>query len=90
LSAAVTNDHAIDSSLPIYPYIEAIRDDDSSGPDGIALGDFEYWDVPALAAGASYGPDTANLLVPSGVTVTTALLSLDYGTGKQRMAVIIG
>ena len=43
-----------------------------------------------LAAGASYGPDTANLTVPSGATATTALLYLDYGTGKQRIAVIIG
>ena len=64
--------------------------DDSSGPDGITLGDFEYWDIPALAAGASYGPDTANLTVPSAATVTTALLYLDYGSGKQRVAVIIG
>jgi hypothetical protein len=64
--------------------------DDTSGPDGITLGDFEYWDIPALAAGASYGPDTANLTVPSGATATTALLYLDYGTGKQRIAVIIG
>ncbi|HWG26388.1 hypothetical protein [Actinospica sp.] len=63
--------------------------DDTGGPDGITLGDFEYWDIPALAPGASYGPDSANLTVPSGASVTTALLYLDYGTGRQRVAVII-
>ena len=63
--------------------------DDTSGPDGITLGDFEYWDIPALAPGAAYGPDAANLTVPSGASATTALLILDYGTGKQRVAVII-
>lgn len=62
---------------------------DTSGPDGITLGDFEYWDVPALAAGASWGPDTANLTVPASSTVTTALLYLNYGTGRQRVAVIV-
>ncbi len=65
--------------------------DDTGGPDGITLGDFAYWDIPALASGGSSGPDTANLTVPSGVAAgTTALLRLDYGSGFERVAVIIG
>lgn len=64
--------------------------DDTSGPDGITLGDFETWDIPALAADASFGPDTANLTVPSGVASgTTALMELNYGTGFERVAIII-
>jgi len=64
--------------------------DDTSGPDGITLGDFEYWDIPALAAGGTFGPDTADLTVPSGVASgTTALVRLNYGTGYERVAVII-
>jgi hypothetical protein len=61
---------------------------DFSGPDGITLGDFEYWDVPALAPGDSWS-SSANVNVPSGTTITTALLEFDYGTGFQRMAMII-
>jgi hypothetical protein len=65
--------------------------DDTSGPDGSTLGNFEYWDVPALSPGGTFGPDTASLSVPSSVAAgTTALMYIDYGTGKQRVAVIIG
>jgi hypothetical protein len=61
---------------------------DFSGPDGITLGDFEYWDVPALASGDSWS-SAANVNVPSGTTITTALLEFDYGTGFQRMVILI-
>lgn len=64
--------------------------DDTGGPDGITIGDFEYYDVPALDPGGSFGPDTANLTVPSTApSGTTALMKLDYGTGYERVAIII-
>jgi hypothetical protein len=61
---------------------------DNTGPQGITLGDFEYWDVPALAHGRSWS-SAANVTIPSGTTIITALLKFDYGTGFQRMAIII-
>ncbi|MEY9849546.1 hypothetical protein [Streptacidiphilus sp. MAP5-3] len=62
---------------------------DTTATQSITVGNFEYWDIPALASGASWGPDTLNVTVPSSATETTALLYINYGTGVQRLAVII-
>lgn len=62
---------------------------DTTATQGITVGNFEYWDIPALASGASWGPDNLNVVVPSTETDTFALLSINYGTGVQRMATIV-
>ncbi|MEY9848617.1 hypothetical protein [Streptacidiphilus sp. MAP5-3] len=62
---------------------------DTTATQGITVGNFEYWDIPALASDAAWGPDNLDVVVPSTATATTALLYINYGTGVQRLAVII-
>lgn len=59
-----------------------------AGQQGITESNWQYWDIPSLAPGASFST-TLYVTVPSTETDTTALLHITYDTGDQRLAVII-
>lgn len=58
-----------------------------TGPSGVG-GTWQFYDIPALAPGGTWST-TLHAAVTSAETATTALLHLGYGTGDQRLAVLI-
>ena len=75
----ITNDSASTSSATTISSF--------SGPSGIT-GSYSYWDVPALAPGASW-TTTLTVTVASTQVDATALLTIDYGSGTQRLCVVV-